>query len=399
MQCMFLIVPPPLNRYLMDKIGQKIATRRMYLSSPHMSGKEWKYLKSAFKKNHVFPLGENVTGLEEDIRQYTGATSATCLSSGTAAIHLSLINLGVTSGDEVICSSFTFTASANPIVYQHAVPVFVDSEADTWNMNPLLLEKAIQDRIRKGKHPKAVLLTHLYGMPARMDAIMEVAMKYNIPVVEDAAEALGSHYKHQHVGTFGVMGVLSFNGNKIITTSGGGALISNNPHFCQNALFLATQARDDAPYYQHSRIGYNYRMSNISAGIGRGQMEVLAERIKKRRENFRFYTSALSQIREISFLKEPNRHYYSNHWLTTLLIHSRSKTSFGLREFLNGFNIETRLLWKPLHLQPVFQDAPAYLDGTSEQLFAKGLCIPSSSNLTDVDKHFLVEKIKHYFTL
>lgn len=370
---------------------------KIYLSSPHMSGKEWKYLQSAFEKNHVFPLGEHVSGLEEEIKSYTGSNAATCLSSGTAALHLSLINLGVGAGDEVLCSTFTFSASANPIVYQNALPVFVDSEMETWNMSPYLLEEAIKDRVNKGKKPKAVVLTHLYGMPARMDELMKVAGKYDVPVIEDAAEALGSKYKSQHVGTFGEMGVLSFNGNKIITTSGGGALISGNPFFCENALFLATQARDDAPHYQHSRIGYNYRMSNISAGIGRGQMEVLSERIAQRREIFFFYKKQLEDIEEIAFLEEPNNDYFSNHWLSTFVINSTYKDCESLRIFLDSYNVESRPLWKPMHLQPVFRDAPAYIDGTSEKLFQKGLCLPSSSSLTLDERCFLIEIIRKYF--
>jgi dTDP-4-amino-4,6-dideoxygalactose transaminase len=370
---------------------------RIFLSSPHMSGREWKYLEEAFEKNHVFPLGENVTGLEEDIRQFTGTGAATCLSSGTAAIHLALINLDVGTGDEVICSSFTFSASANPIVYQNATPVFVDSEPDTWNMSPELLEEAIRDRIRKGKTPKAIILTHLYGMPARMDALTDVAEKYEIPLIEDAAEALGSEYKGRHLGTMGEMGILSFNGNKIITTSGGGALISDNKNYCDHALFLATQARDQAPWYQHSHIGFNYRMSNIAAGIGRGQMEVLPDRIKQRRNNFFFYKNALGDIDEITFLEEPDNNYFSNHWLTTFTINPETKNPEALRQYLQEYNIETRPLWKPMHLQPVFKDAPAYTDGTSEQLFGKGLCLPSSSNLTDEERNFVVEKIREYF--
>ena len=371
---------------------------KIWLSSPHMSGREWKYLEDAFEKNHVFPLGENVTGLEADIQQFTGSKAVTCLSSGTAALHLALINLGVTAGDEVICSSFTFSASANPIVYQKATPIFVDSEPDTWNMSPALLEEAIRDRMNHGAKPKAIILTHLYGMPAKMEELIGIAEKYDIPLIEDAAEALGSQYKNQHLGTLGEMGILSFNGNKIITTSGGGALISDNPEYCEHALFLATQARDQAPHYQHSHIGYNYRMSNISAGIGRGQMEVLNERIAKRRENYFFYRKALKDFEVISFLEEPNGDYFSNHWLTTFVIQSNDKSSEGLRKHLQEYNIETRPLWKPMHLQPVFKDTPAYTDGTSEKLFNTGICLPSSSNLRDEERNFLVERIRDYLS-
>ena len=371
---------------------------KIWLSSPHMSGREWKYLEDAFEKNHVFPLGENVTGLEADIRQFNGSKAVTCLSSGTAALHLALINLGVTAGDEVICSSFTFSASANPIVYQNATPIFVDSEPDTWNMSPALLEEAIRDRMNHGAKPKAIVLTHLYGMPAKMEELIGIAEKYDIPLIEDAAEALGSQYKNQHLGTLGEIGILSFNGNKIITTSGGGALISDKPEYCEHALFLATQARDQAPHYQHSHIGYNYRMSNISAGIGRGQMEVLPERIAKRRENYFFYQDTLREFEEISFLEEPNGDYFSNHWLTTFVIQSNDKSSEGLRKHLQEYNIETRPLWKPMHLQPVFKDAPAYTDETSERLFNTGICLPSSSNLRDEERNFLVERIRDYLS-
>ena len=362
-----------------------------------MSGREKKYIHAALDDNQVFPLGANVTGLEDDIGQFTGSPAVTCLSSGTAALHLALINLGVEAGDEVICSSFTYSASANPIVYQKATPVFVDSEPQTWNMNPALLEEAIQDRIRKGKKPKAIIVVHIYGMPARMDDVMKIATRYEIPVIEDAAEALGSHYKDRHMGTFGDMGVLSFNGNKIITTSGGGALISDNKKYCDHALFLATQARDTAPHYQHSHIGYNYRMSNISAGIGRGQMEVLPERIARRRDNFFFYRDALAEMEEIAaFLQEPGDDYFSNHWLTTLLLDTRNTGIEDIRQFLGQYNIETRPLWKPMHLQPVFKDAPSFTDGTSEELFKKGLCLPSSSNLTDDQRQFIADKIKAF---
>lgn len=371
----------------------------IWLSSPHMSGIELKYVQEAFDRNFVFPMGPNVVGFEEVLKIFTKAKAVTCLSAGTAALHLALINLGVEQGDEVICSTFTFSASANPIAYVNATPVFVDSEKDSWNMSPELLEKAINDRIEKGKKPKAIILVYLYGMPAQMDKIMEIAKKYEIPVIEDAAEAIGSKYKGKHMGTFGEMGVLSFNGNKMITTSGGGALIANNPKYTQKALFLATQARDKAAHYQHSHIGYNYRMSNISAGIGRGQMEVLDQRVEKRRENFFFYKEHLADIQEIAFLEEPNEDYFSNYWLTTILIESKSKTSEGLRLFLEEHNIETRPLWKPMHMQPVFKDAPAYVDGTSEHLFNIGLCLPSSSNITDNERMFVVEKIKEFFSI
>lgn len=356
------------------------------------------YIQSAFENNHVFPLGPNVLGLEEAIKDYTGCTACTCLSSGTAAIHLALILLGVKAGDEVICSSFTFSASANPIVYQGAKPVFVDSEPNSWNMDPALLRQAIVDRLEKtGRKPKAIILVHLYGMPAQLDELMSIAKEFEIPVVEDAAEALGSSFKGQPCGTFGEIGVFSFNGNKIITTSGGGALVSANPTYCSQALFLATQARDAAPHYQHSNIGYNYRMSNISAGIGRGQMEVLDDRIAKRREHFAFYRSAFAGLVGITLQAEPSDDFFSNHWLSAILV-DPSKTGGVDRETirlaLDKKGIETRPLWKPMHLQPIFKDCEAYVNGVSESLFKDGLCLPSSSNMTDEERDFVVESIK-----
>ena len=370
----------------------------IWLSSPHMSGNEMKYIDAAFERNLVFPMGPNVTGLEEDIRRFTGVGACSCLSSGTAALHLALINLGVGTGDEVLCSSFTFSASANPIVYQHAVPVFIDSEPGTWNMDPALLQEAIEDRLRKtGKKPAAIILVHLYGMPARMEEILHIAARYEIPVIEDAAEALGSTYKGRHCGTMGEIGILSFNGNKIITTSGGGALMSNKESYCKHATFLATQARDAAPHYQHSHIGYNYRMSNISAGIGRGQMEVLEERIAKRRENFMFYRNALAGLDGISFLQEPSGDFFSNHWLTTIVINPEKcggVTREDVRLAFEAQGIESRPLWKPMHLQPVFEQYPAYTNGVSEGLFRDGLCLPSSTNITDADREFVVHILK-----
>lgn len=369
---------------------------KIWLSSPHMSGNEMKYIEEAFRRNHVFPLGPNVTGFENDLKKYTGAKYVSCVASGTAAIHLSLIALDVRQGDEVICSTFTFSASANPIAYQKATPIFVDSEPTTWNMDPDMLERAIKDRIRYGKNPKAIIIVHLYGMPARMDRIMEIANRYEIPVVEDAAEAIGSTFDGKACGTIGEIGVLSFNGNKTITTSGGGAMISNKLGYCDQATFLATQARDEAPHYQHSRIGYNYRISNICAGIGRGQMEVIRDRVEKRRENFFFYKDALKDVEGITFLEEPDERFFSNHWLTTILVDPKKckgVTSDQLRLGLEKQNIETRPLWKPMHLQPVFQGYPAYVDGTSEHLFGIGLCLPSSSNITDEDRQYVVDSI------
>ena len=361
-----------------------------------MSGNELKYIHDAFEKNFVFPMGPHVTGLEEDIKSFTGAHHCSCLSSGTAAIHLALITLGVQEGDEVLCSSFTFSASANPIIYQHATPVFIDSETATWNMDPDLVEKAIKDRIRIGKKPKAIIAVHLYGMPARMDEITRIAKYYDIPVIEDAAEALGSTYNSQPCGTFELIGILSFNGNKIITTSGGGAMISDKKELCDKALFLATQARDKAPHYQHTEIGYNYRMSNISAGIGRGQMEVLAQRVEKRRENFFFYKEALKDYDGITFHQEPDDSFFSNHWLTAILV-DPSKTNGVTREDIRlefeKCNIESRPLWKPMHLQPVFKDYPSYINGVSDHLFDTGLCLPSSSLISNEERAFVAETL------
>ena len=364
------------------------------LSSPHMSGKEMKYVADAIEHNQVFPLGKNVTDFEDAIRTYCRVAACSCLSTGTAALHLALILLDVRPGDEVICSTFTFVASANPILYCQATPVFIDSEPSSWNMDPNLLREAIQDRIRiTRKKPKVILVVHLYGMPADMQSIMSVADEFEIPVLEDAAEALGSTYDGQHCGTFGKIGVYSFNGNKIITTSGGGALISGDESLCRKATFLATQARDEAPHYQHSQIGYNYRMSNISAGIGLGQMEVLDERIAKRRENNNFYRSAFVNVEGVTFLTEPSECFRSNYWLTTILLNPEETggvTKEALRLQLKGDGIESRPLWKPMHLQPLFDSYPCYCNGTSELLFDKGLCLPSGSTLTECQLESIV---------
>lgn len=360
---------------------------KIWLSSPHMGGTEQKYVNEAFETNWIAPLGPHVDGFEKDLANYTKARHVAALSSGTGAIHLALIMLGVEPGDEVICQSMTFSASANPIAYCKAVPVFIDSEETTWNMCPDKLEQAIKDRMAKGKKPKAIIPVHLYGMPAQLERIMSIANEFNIPVIEDAAEALGSTIDGKAVGTFGLKGVLSFNGNKIITTSGGGALISNNEGYITKSRFLATQARDLAPHYQHSEIGYNYRMSNVCAAIGRGQMEVLNAHIKLRRSNFEIYKAALSGINGITFLEEPMG-YFSNRWLTTVLI-DPLKTNGVNREHirlgLETKNIESRPLWKPMHLQPIFKDAPYYGEGISDKLFEIGLCLPSGSNLTAED--------------
>jgi len=349
-----------------------------------MGGTELEFINKAFEENWIAPLGPNVDGFEKDIQNYLNINHVAALSSGTAAIHLALILLGVKTGDEVISSTFTFSATINPILYQGATPVFVDSEKDTWNMDPELLEQAIKGCIEKGNKPKAIIFVHLYGMPAKIDEIMSIANNYDIPVIEDAAEALGSSYKGKKLGTFGKFGILSFNGNKIITTSGGGALVSNDGEAISKARFLATQARDNAPHYQHSQIGYNYRMSNIIAGIGRGQMEVLNSRISKRRENNTHYRNMLKDTSGIDFLTEPNEIFYSNFWLTTILIQKEKFTHDReeLRKLFEKENIECRPLWKPMHMQPIFKDHPSYLNGISESLFENGLCLPSGTNLT-----------------
>lgn len=373
-----------------------MTNEKIWLSSPHMGGTEQLYVQQAFDTNWIAPLGPHVDNFEKDLMTFTGAGAAAALSSGTAAIHLALIMLGVKQGDEVICQSFTFSASANPIAYQGAIPVFVDSEIDSWNMCPIHLRKAIEARIEAGKKPKAIIPVHLYGMPANMPAIMAIANEFNIPVIEDAAEALGSTLNGKACGTFGDIGILSFNGNKIITTSGGGALISDQAEFVQKARFLATQARDAAPHYQHSHIGYNYRMSNICAGIGRGQMEVLDQRVAQRRKNYAFYVEQLGAIPGFEFLPEtPGA--FSNRWLSCVLIDPQ-KTPNGIsretiRLHLEKDNIETRPLWKPMHLQPVFESCAYYGSETAATLFENGLCLPSGSNLTEKDLNRVLSKI------
>jgi dTDP-4-amino-4,6-dideoxygalactose transaminase len=365
---------------------------KIWLSSPHMGTNEQLYVQEAFETNWIAPLGPNVDRFEEAIQNFVGTNiQVAALSSGTAAIHLALEILGVSSGDEVICQSFTFSASANPIKYLGARPVFVDSERETWNMSPILLEKAILDRLENGTKPKAIVAVHLYGMPYMVEEIRKVADRYGIPIVEDSAEALGSTYKGENCSSFGDIGILSFNGNKIITTSGGGALTTKSLEIKKKAIFLATQARDEAPHYQHSCVGYNYRMSNVLAGIGRGQMEVLPERVKARRANFEFYKSRLGHLKDIEFLEEPEG-FSSNRWLTCILT-----PSFEAREHLRlalmEEDIESRPLWKPMHLQPVFKNALHFSDGTSEVLFERGLCLPSGSNLETNDLERIVSLI------
>jgi dTDP-4-amino-4,6-dideoxygalactose transaminase len=371
--------------------------KRIYLSSPHMGGAEMKYIREAFDQNWVAPLGPNVDKFEAEIAGYLGVQYAAALNSGTSAIHLALLVLGVKQNDEVISSTFTFSATINPIAYIGAIPILVDSELQTWNMSPDLLETAIKDRIKKGKHPKAILPVHLYGMPANIKRIMEISGKYDIPVIEDAAEALGSRFNGKPAGTFGEIGILSFNGNKIITTSGGGAMVSDNRDLIVKARFLATQARDKAPHYQHSEIGYNYRMSNVVAGIGLGQMEVISERVMKRRENFSFYKNNLKDKPGILFLDEADSKYYSNRWLTTILIDPEisGTTRDKIIMSLEKANIESRPLWKPMHLQPVFSSCPAYINGVSENLFNRGLCLPSGTNMSDDDRERVMEVLNN----
>jgi dTDP-4-amino-4,6-dideoxygalactose transaminase len=373
--------------------------QRVWLSLAHVGGGEQKYIQEAFDTNWVVPLGPNVDAFEKELERYLGGGKhVVALSSGTAAIHLGLIQLGVGPGDEVICQSFTFAASANPIAYTGARPVFVDSERETWNISPFFLEEAIKDRIKKtGKRPKAIIPVHLYGMPARMDEIMQVAARYEIPVLEDAAEALGSTFRGQRCGTFGEFACLSFNGNKIITTSGGGALACTTPGQARKTVFYATQARDNAPHYQHSEIGYNYRMSNICAGIGRGQMEVLENRVARRREINQMYREAFRGIDGIALPANPGKDFQSNYWLSTILVdpaRTGGVTREDIRLACDAANIETRPLWKPMHLQPVFASAPFHGDGTSESLFNDGLCLPSGSSLTNEEITRVVETVK-----
>lgn len=361
-----------------------------------MSGREKVYVDEAFSTNWVAPLGPNVDAFEKQLAECTGVKAVAALNTGTAALHLGLQLLGVKEADVVICQSFTFAASAFPILYEKAEPVFVDSERETWNIDPVLLEKAIEEQVKKGKKPAAIIAVHLYGMPAKMNEVVEVAGRYGIPVIEDAAEALGSTYHGKPCGSLGKIGILSFNGNKIITTSGGGALASDDETLVARARFFSTQSKEPAPYYLHKEIGYNYRLSNVCAGIGRGQMEVLTERVARRREIYAFYRSALEGIEGIRFLAEPEGSF-SNRWLTTILF---DKNVFGagmnekVRQALEKKNIETRPLWKPLHQQPVFAGITCYNNGVADELFDEGLCLPSGSNTTDENLKLVVSEIK-----
>lgn len=362
---------------------------KIWLSSPHIGNNELQYVNEAFATNWIAPLGPHVNAFEQALQEQTQTKHAAALSSGTSAIHIALILLGVKSGDTVFCQSITFSASANPIAYQGATPVFIDSEKDTWNMDPNLLKTALQEAKRNENLPKAIIPVHLYGMPAKMSEIIVIANEYGVPVIEDAAEALGSNINGKPCGSFGIFGVLSFNGNKIITTSGGGALLSEDAEMIEKARFLATQARDSAPHYQHSHIGYNYRMSNVLAGIGRGQLEVLSDRVAARRNNFdkyrKYFSKHNNQGFEIQFQEEPEG-YFSNRWLTCVVVDpakNKGLTKEVIRLAMDAENIETRPLWKPMHQQPVFEGSKCYLNGVSDNLFENGLCLPSGSNLTE----------------
>ncbi|MBA5247425.1 aminotransferase class I/II-fold pyridoxal phosphate-dependent enzyme [Marnyiella aurantia] len=370
---------------------------KILLSTPHMGGNELKYIHQAFTDNWVAPLGANVNGFESDLEEYLGNGSHVAVTSaGTAALHLALVMLDIGPGDEVFCQSMTFAASANPIAYVGATPVFIDSEKDTWNICPEALQEALADRAKKGKLPKAVIIVHLYGMPAKMDELISVCNEYGVPMLEDAAEALGSTYKGVKCGTFGQMAILSFNGNKIITTSGGGALVTKDPLLKKKSIFLGTQARDAAAHYEHTHIGYNYRLSNISAGIGRGQMEVLDERVAARKRNQSFYANLFKDVDGIEVFTEPNEDFFSNHWLTSILV-DPAKTGFtreDLRLRMLNKGIESRPLWKPMHMQPVFRGTDFFGSSVSEELFRDGLCMPSGSNLGAAEHERIAEAIQ-----
>lgn len=371
---------------------QECPQPKIWLSPPHLGGRELEYVQEAFDSNWIAPVGKNIDEFENTLGEYLSTSDnlyAVALNSGTAALHLALIMLGIKKGDEVICQSMTFAASANPILYLGGTPIFVDSERRTWNICPELLEHAILDRIKKGKKPKAIIAVHLYGMPYQHEEIKALSRKYQIPIIEDAAEALGSEYKKRKCGSLGDFSVLSFNGNKIITTSGGGALIVKNMELKEKAIFLATQARDNSPHYQHSYIGYNYRLSNVLAGIGRGQMQVLNNRVAARRFNYDCYVQKFAKLSNISFLPEMTE-TYTNRWLSCILT-SRVEEREKIRLHLQKQNIESRLLWKPLHTQPIFKTFPSYLNGVSEELFEKGLCLPSGSNLKNEEINRIVK--------
>jgi len=375
------------------------SNKKIWLSPPHISENEQKYVKEAFDSNWIAPAGPHINLFEDELSKMSDGLNIAVLSSGTAAIHLALVLLGVKRNDFVICSSFTFSASVNPIIYQGAHPIFIDSEEDTWNMDPILLEEAIIEKISQNNKPKAIILVHLYGYPAKLDEIIDIAKKYKIPVIEDAAEAIGSTYKNRPLGTFGDIGIYSFNGNKIITTSSGGALLSKDNNIIEKARFLSTQARDDYPHYEHSEIGYNYRMSNVCAAIGIGQLEVLKDRVKRRRYIHDYYKENLSSLKEIHFLEDlPG--FYSNRWLTTIVLSKNSVINReDIRLSLLKENIESRPLWKPMHLQPIFKKYQAYVTGIGEDLFNRGLCLPSGSNMDENDLKRVVNNIRNLYEI
>lgn len=377
-----------------------MAENRIWLSTPHMGGNEQKYVQEAFDSNWIAPMGPNLAIFERNLENYLVSGHVAVLNSGTAAIHLGLILLGIKTGDEVLCQSMTFSASANPILYLGAVPVFIDSEPETWNLCPIALETAILDRIAKGKKPKVIIAVDLYGTPYKIEEIRIIANQYSISILEDSAEALGSSYKGQKCGTFGDISVFSFNGSKVVTTSGGGAIVTNSEVLKERAIFLATQSRDNSPHYQHSEIGYNYRMSNICAAIGRGQMEVLDAHVFLRRTMHEFYVDLFSTIEGVTVFTVPNDNFFSNYWLSTVLIDPTKTlgiTREKLRLVLEEANIESRPLWKPMHLQPIFSNYPYYGNGVSEMLFANGLCLPSSSNLTVEDRNRIKSIVLNLF--
>ncbi|KAA9332195.1 aminotransferase class I/II-fold pyridoxal phosphate-dependent enzyme [Hymenobacter busanensis] len=369
---------------------------RLYLSPPHLGRHELNYVHKAIEDNWVAPAGPNIDGFERDLNQYVGTQHCVALSSGTAAIHLGLQLLGVGPGDEVLVPSFTFVATANPVCYLGAQPVFIDSEANTWNLCPMRLREALEERARRGKQAKAIIIVHLYGMPALLPELLEIAAEYGVPVLEDAAEALGSRHRGQALGSFGQVAVLSFNGNKIITTSGGGALLTNNGEYARQARWLSTQAKDPAPYYQHSAVGYNYRLSNILAGIGRGQMELIEERVKRRREIYALYHELMRDLPAVEVGPTEPAGTRSNRWLTTILLRPEhtERTPEELRQHLETHNIESRPLWKPLHLQPLFTSAAVYGGQVCADLFTRGLCLPSGSSMTDTDVRRVVKALQ-----
>jgi dTDP-4-amino-4,6-dideoxygalactose transaminase len=371
---------------------------RIFLSFPHPSGSEMKWINEAFKNNWIVPLGPNVDLFEELLGKYLEGTNVVALSAGTAAIHLGLVMLDVQAGDEVVCQSFTFSASANPVKYQGASPVFVDSEPDSWNMDPVVLEETIVDRKRiTGKYPKAIVVVHLYGMPAKMNEILAVGKKYNIPVLEDAAEALGSTYFGHKCGTFGEYGALSFNGNKVITTSGGGALICPSPEAAKRVKFLATQAREAKPYYYHTVVGYNYRLSNVSAGIGIGQMDVLDAHLARRRAIHALYTEGFKDFDGVTVKQDYSAEVDSNFWLSTILFDKDLHISpEDARQALEAQNIESRWIWRPMNMMPLYKDAPYYGGTVAEDIFNRGLCLPSGSVLTDNDVQRVIETVKNF---